>query len=196
MEDGEHVFEFVEAEDALGAAAELAWSLRSAEQEHADDSGLAAGEIEDFLEEVLVFGDAAVGVARGAGELLVFETVQREANRILIELHEGVSIVLLIAGVDQGIEREGIVLGGGGFLFDEGAQHPGFYGSEQNGHGGSIVAMGRRADDERPGRPALGLRIARIGKKAEGRMNWPSESRSTGLVLLKKHRELMNADRD
>jgi hypothetical protein len=140
VEYGEDVFEFVEAEDALGAAAKLAGGLRTAEQERAEDSGLASGKVEDFLEALLILGNAAVCVARGAGELLVFETVQCEADRIFIELHEGGSIVLLIACVDQGIEGEGIVLRSGAFFFDEGAEHAGFYGSQQNGHERYIVA--------------------------------------------------------
>ena len=53
---------------ALGAAAEFAGSLRAAQQEDAEDGGLAASEVEGFLQPMLVLGDAAVGAAGRAGE--------------------------------------------------------------------------------------------------------------------------------
>ena len=74
VEDGEDVVEFLEAMHALGAAAELARGLGSAEKEHAEDSGFAARKVEDFLKAVLVFGDAAV--VHGGDELVILEAVQ------------------------------------------------------------------------------------------------------------------------
>jgi hypothetical protein len=41
----------------------------------------------------------------------------------------------LIAGVDDGVERERIVLGSGNFFFDEGAEDAGFDGSALKIHG-------------------------------------------------------------
>jgi hypothetical protein len=53
---------------AVGAGAEFAGSLRAAEKQHAENGDLAAVEVKNFLKTMLVFGDAAVGSAGGAGE--------------------------------------------------------------------------------------------------------------------------------
>src|SRR6202167_3712362 len=52
VESRDYVIEGFEVVHAVGAAAEFAGSLRSAEQERADDGDFAAVEIEDFLQAV------------------------------------------------------------------------------------------------------------------------------------------------
>src|SRR5580765_8312436 len=73
IERRDYVFESVEVIHAVGASAEFAGSLRAAEEQHADDGGFAAVEIEDFLQAVLVLGDAAVGAAGRAGHALFLQ---------------------------------------------------------------------------------------------------------------------------
>ncbi len=108
--------------------------LRAAQQEHADDGGFAAGEVEDLLQVVLEFGHAAVGAADGAGEMVVFESVQGLADFGFVELHNWLSIVLLLQALTQCIERERVVLRRRDLFFDQRAQDAGFDGIQQDCH--------------------------------------------------------------
>ena len=69
---------------------------------------------------MLVFGDSDVADRVCEGE--VFEGVQCLANVFFGELENGIAAGALVAGVDESVEREGIVLGGGDLFFDEGAE--------------------------------------------------------------------------
>jgi hypothetical protein len=100
-EDFRDLFEVVEA---FRAIAQFAWSLRTAKEQFADDGGFAAGEVENFLQMVLVFGHAAIGTARRASESLVFEAAERVTDFILLEMHHWLTVTFLVAGVDKGIE--------------------------------------------------------------------------------------------
>ena len=53
--------------------------------------------------------------------MLVFETVQGLAYFDFVEGHDRLAIVFLVAGVDQRVQRERVILGGGDFFLDEGA---------------------------------------------------------------------------
>jgi hypothetical protein len=134
LQDGDDVFQFFEAVDTLRAAAELAGSLGATQEQDAEESGFASGEVEDFLEAVLIFGDAAVVAPAGAGEALIFETMEREARLFFVDLHDRLAVVLLIAGVDERVEGERVILRGGGFFFDQRTKDTGFDGSEAKGH--------------------------------------------------------------
>ena len=111
VERGDDVVERLEVVHAVGAAAEFAGGLGAAEQEHADHGDLATVEVEDFLESVFVFRDAAVGAAGRAGQSLFLQRGEGVTNRGLVEGHDRVAIVFLVAGVDQGVERERVVAG-------------------------------------------------------------------------------------
>jgi hypothetical protein len=132
LEDGLDVAKLVEFIHALGAGAEFAGGLRAAQEKDADYGDFAAGEVEDFLDAVLVLGNAGVS-ADGAGEALGFEAVEGLADFGFVERGDRVAVVLLIAGVDQGVEGERVVLGGGDFFFDEGAEDAGFSWGELHG---------------------------------------------------------------
>ena len=43
-------------------------------------------------------------------------------NLLFGKIQDGVAAGALVAGVDESVEREGIVLGGGDLFFDEGAE--------------------------------------------------------------------------
>ena len=73
IEGGDYVFEGFEVVHAVGAAAEFSGSLRAAEEKDADDGDFAAVEVEDFLQAMFEFCDAAVGAAGGAGEALFLQ---------------------------------------------------------------------------------------------------------------------------
>jgi len=63
IESGDNVVESFEVVHAVGAAAEFAGGLWTAEKKHTDDCDLAAVEVEDLLQAVLELSDAAVGAA-------------------------------------------------------------------------------------------------------------------------------------
>ena len=140
VERRDDVFERVEVIHPLRATAEFAGSLRTAEQQHTHDGDFAAVEVEDLLQAVLVFRDAAVGAARGAGHALLLQGHQRFADSAFVQRHHRVAVVLLVAGVDQSIERQRVVIGRGDVFFDQGAQDAGFDFSK-NVHGGGLILL-------------------------------------------------------
>jgi hypothetical protein len=128
--DGAEVVELVEA---LAAGAELAGSLRAAEQEDAEEGDFVAMEIEGFLEAMLELGDAGVG-GGGTGEAVLVQGVEGVADGVLVEVGDGVAIGFLVAGVEDGVEGERVVVRSGDFFFDEGAEDTGFGGGEVDVH--------------------------------------------------------------
>jgi hypothetical protein len=118
----------VEGVHALGAGAELGGCLWTAEEQRAEHGDFVAAEVEDVANAVLEFGDAAVGV--GADEAEAFKVEEGGADIGFGELGDGLAIVLLVAGVDGGVERERIVLRRGDLFFDERAEDAGFGGRE------------------------------------------------------------------
>ena len=137
VEGGDDVFERFEVIHAVGAAAEFAGSLRSAEKKDADDGDFAAVEVEDLLQAVFEFGDAAVGSAGRAGHAFFLQRGERVADGGFVEGHHRVAIIFLVAGVDQSVERERVVVGSGDVFFDEGAEDAGFDFGED--HCGSCI---------------------------------------------------------
>src|SRR5262249_58645906 len=59
-----HVIQMLETEHPLSPPAQLARSLRSAQQEHTQDRRLATGEVENLLNAMFVLRDPAVRPAR------------------------------------------------------------------------------------------------------------------------------------
>ena len=129
--DGVQVVELVEA---IGARAEFAGSLRTAEEEDAEQGDFVAVEIEDVCEAMFELGDAAVG-GGGAGEALLLERMESAADGVFVELHDRIAIGFLVGGVQEGVQRERVVVGSGDFFFDEGAEDAGFDGVRGKVHG-------------------------------------------------------------
>jgi hypothetical protein len=92
--DGGQVVEGVET---VGTAAEFAWSLRSAEHEKAEHSGLVAAKVEDSADPMLVLGNA--GVANRCDEAEVFKGMDGLANLFFVEIKDWVATGSLIARV-------------------------------------------------------------------------------------------------
>ncbi len=126
VEGGDDVVEGFEAVHAFGAAAEFAGSLRTAEKQHAEDGDLAAVEVENFLQAMFVFSDAAIGAAGGARETFFLQGGECIADGISVERHYGVAIIFLIAGIHEGVEGQRIVIGRGDVFFDERAENANF----------------------------------------------------------------------
>ncbi len=51
------------------------------------------------------------------------------------EIHDRIAIRFLVAGIDEGVERERIVFGSGDLFFDEGAQDAAFDFVQKDVHG-------------------------------------------------------------
>ena len=69
---------------------------------------------------MLVLGNA--GVADRCDQCEIFESVECLANLFFVEIEDRVTAGALVAGVDQGVERERIVFGRGYLFFNEGAE--------------------------------------------------------------------------
>ena len=81
-----------------------------------------AVKVEDLCQAVLELRDAAVG-GGGTGKTLLVQGMECAANSIFVEVHDRIAVGFLIGGVQDGIQRERIVLGGGDLFFDERAEN-------------------------------------------------------------------------
>ncbi len=61
--------------------------------------------------------------------------MQSLADGGFIEVHDGIAVRFLIAGVDERVQGERIVFGSGDLFFDEGTQDPAFDFVQKNVHG-------------------------------------------------------------
>jgi hypothetical protein len=120
IESGVDGVEVVKLVETLAAGAKFAGSLRAAEEQDTEERDFVAMEIEGFLEAMLELGDAG-GDGGGAGQTEVVEGVQGLADGVFVEVGDGLAIGFLVAGVEEGVEGERVVLGRGDFFFDEGA---------------------------------------------------------------------------
>ena len=93
-----------------------------------------AMEVEGLLEPVLVLGDAAVCGGR-AGEAELVERMEGLADGAFVEVGDGVAVGFLVAGIEDGVEGERVVIRSGDFLFDKRAEDAGFGRREVNVHG-------------------------------------------------------------
>lgn len=134
VEGGVDGGEIVELVEAVGARAKFAGSLRSTKKENAEESNFVAVEVEDFGEAVFELGDAAVG-GSGAGQALLAQGMERAANGVFVKLHNRITIRFLVGGVEDSVQGERVVVGGGDFFFDERAKDAGFRWSQGEVHG-------------------------------------------------------------
>ena len=135
LQAGLHGTQVVELVHAFSTATKLAGRLRAAQQQDTKDSDLMTIEVEGFLEAVLVLSHPAVCGADIANQGLSIQRIQGLANGRFVEIHEGIAIRFLVAGVDQGVQRKGIVFGGGDFFFNQGTQDPAFDFVQEDVHG-------------------------------------------------------------
>jgi hypothetical protein len=94
------IFKRFEAVQAFGATTQFAWSLWTAQQQHAEHCYLGAREVEQLLQPLLIFRNPAVGATRRAGHPMLLQTLQGGANIVLVQLHYWIAIRLLVAGID------------------------------------------------------------------------------------------------
>jgi hypothetical protein len=98
-----------------------------------------AMEIEELVEAVFVLSYAGIPACR-ADEGLIGERAKGGADRVFLKGHHRFAIRFLIAGVEEGIEREGIVFGRGDFFFDKRAENADFNFRELQSHEEIITA--------------------------------------------------------
>jgi hypothetical protein len=134
IERGVDGVEIVELVQALGAGAEFAGRLRAAEKEHAEQGDFVAMEIVGVLEAMLELGDATVG-GGGARKAVLIQRMEGLANGIFVEGCDGVAVRFLVAGVEESVEGERVVLRSGDLFFDEGAEDARFRGCQMDVHG-------------------------------------------------------------
>src|SRR5215469_9371547 len=104
---GVNVLESFKAVQALAAAAQLARSLSSAQQEQREERNFPPVKVKDLLQTVLIFRHPTVGPSGRTGQPLFGQRIESLANQILIQRHQRIAIVFLVAGIYQGIERQG-----------------------------------------------------------------------------------------
>ena len=77
---------------------------------------------------------AAVAGRFVAHEVLFHQRVHRLLHHGLAQLQHRLAIGLLIAGIGEGIQRQGILIGSGDFLFKQAADHSRFVRGKFNVH--------------------------------------------------------------
>lgn len=134
VEFGFNAREIREGMHALGALAEFAGGLVTAEEEGAEESDRGGGEVVDFgVQVVFEFGDAGTGLAELEGPLGFAQAFDGAGHGGFVEVSDGFSIGGLIAGGDEGIEGEWIGIRDEDFLFQEAADDAGLFEGER-GH--------------------------------------------------------------
>ena len=63
------------------------------------------------------------------------QRMQGPADGRFVQVHDGIAIRFLVAGVDEGVQRKRIVFGRGDFFFDERAQDATFDFVQEDVHG-------------------------------------------------------------
>src|SRR4030095_3297954 len=126
LQGGMYIVEALEIMQTLAASAQLTWRLRPAQQEHAEQSGFSACEVEHLLQSMLILGYAAVGAARRSSPSFFLQTGERIPHGIFLQRHDRLAIVLLVASVYERIQRQRIVVGSRDVLLDERAKNSRF----------------------------------------------------------------------
>ena len=134
LQGGLHIRQFGELEDSLAARSQFARSLGSTKQQRAHHRRLSAGEIENLLQAMFVLGDAALGAAHRAGQILRVQRIESISDSTFVEIHHWIAIRFLITCIDQRIQRQGIVVRGSALFFSQGAEHASFNISQYEFH--------------------------------------------------------------
>src|SRR5262247_1189824 len=73
-----------------------------------------------------VFRRARLRTMKDVSQILLPQTIERPGHRRVIVRDHRVAVILLVAGVDQRVERHRIVIGRGDLLLDQGAERAQF----------------------------------------------------------------------
>ena len=105
----------------MAAVFELVQRLRPPEQEHGDQRQFAVGDVERLLGPMPKFGDAAGPRDDHRQALLAQERVALFDGTVVVG-RDRLPVVLLVAGVGQGVQAERVILWRRHVLFDHGSQ--------------------------------------------------------------------------
>ena len=97
--------------------------MRAAEEEFGEEDELLGGDGEGVAGGVAKLGDAAAFEHDFANEGEFFHGVERVEDCFFVKVHDGVAGGELIGAVDEAVEGEGILAGGGLGFFDKHAKH-------------------------------------------------------------------------
>jgi len=93
-----------------------------------------AVEVEGFGEAMFELGDAPVGRGR-AGQALLAQGMEGVANSVFAKFHNRIAIGFLVRRIEDGVEGQRIVFGGGDFFFNERAKNASFGRGQKEVHG-------------------------------------------------------------
>ena len=122
---------------ALGALAQFTHGLGSAEKKDAEEGLLSLGEIRIFvLEGVFALRHPRPGLVDEDGELLVTQALHRLLDRVGAETGDRFAVARLVAGREEAVEGQRILVGHGRFLFEETTENARLLEGEEGGFGG------------------------------------------------------------
>ena len=131
VEFGFNAREIREGMHALGALAEFAGGLVTAEEEGGEECDRGGGEVVDFGVQVMFeLGHAGTGLAELEGPLGFTQAFEGACHRGFVEVSDGFAIGGLVAGGDEGIEGERIGIWDEDFFFQEAAENAGLFEGE------------------------------------------------------------------
>ena len=137
-----HIGQLVEPVKPVRATAKLPGRLRSAQQQDTEHRDFPPTEVVDLGKPMLVLRHPAVGPTHRAGQALVVQPMKGLPHGILIQVRHRVAVGFLVAGIEQGVHRQRVVVRSGDLFFDQGPEHPRFHFREQGRHcGGSPVGF-------------------------------------------------------
>ena len=180
-----HVLYTGKVGQARAAGVDLPGGLRAAQHQHRQRRQLAARQVEGAVEQVPHLGDAVPGAGRGAGETAAHQPLNGSVDVAGVVGRDGVARRLLIAGGDQAVHRQRIVIGRRESLLGQGARHADFDRIEsRSGHGQGTgwARWAERAWSKRPdqdgGGGASNIRGSRwVGCSRPRRQAWSAMPR-------------------
>ena len=126
-------------------AAQFARRLRAAQQQLAHDRGFLRRELEaaelGVAEDLLILRYAAAESGFLHHHVAARESVDDELHRGLVELHQRFAVALLIARVDERIQRQWVLVGRRDLLFDERADDARLDCRQSDVHARSILGV-------------------------------------------------------
>ena len=122
LDRGVELLRLGEVVQPVGALAQLARSLRAAEQEHGEDGLLVRADAERLVEQVAVLRRAAAVVAGQPRPAPVTEPREGVAEDVLVVLDDRVAVRRLVARRPQRVERERVGVGRHALLLQQAAE--------------------------------------------------------------------------
>ena len=118
------VVEAIELRHAVRAEPELAHGLGPAKEEHGQERTLPAVERQCLVDHVpIAHGGPAMGGEDETNETLLLQLVEDRQHGVLVVVGHRLPVGCLVAGGDEGVQGEGVLLGSGELLFQERADH-------------------------------------------------------------------------